>query len=223
MQKIILPCLSCIILWYWMQSFLLAPLRETAAVMAHLDPTEIIAVPYPLDRLAWFVGLTVTFCWLIMLSSWSHPRVMLRHMSHLLQGTLVSFVAILLCGADPWNNVIHTLGSALYLTNLALVMHPWSDTDLKSSFAESMNHYLDGNDSMTCSRFYGTVFGTIPFQVLNILDWGSQVQRWPLPILIGSTYGWIGGTLVGIMVSHGRTQIANASGTQEGNVTKKPS
>lgn len=170
--------------------------------MAHLDPTEIIVVPYPLERLAWFVGLTVFFGWLVVLSSWSHPRVMLQHLSHLVQGTLLSSIAIILCGADPWTNILHTLGSALYLTNLALFVHPWSDTELKSTFPDSMYHYLDRNDSMMSCRLCGTVLGTIPFQVLNVLDWGIQVQRWPLPVIIGSTYGWIGGTLVGIVLTH---------------------
>ena len=203
-----------------MQSFLLAPLRETAAAMAHLDPTEIVAVPYPLERLAWFVGLTVTFGWLLMLSSWSHPLMMFQHLSNLLQGTLVSCIAIILCGADPWNNILHTLGSALYLTNLALFMRPLSDTDLKLSFADSIHHTLDGTDRMTSCRLYGTVLGTIPFQVLNVLDWGIQVQRWPLPVLIGSTYGWIGGTLVGIILTW---QSTTGSSTPAADVIKKPS
>ena len=207
-----------------MQSFLLGPLQEMAAVMAHLDPTEIIVVPYPLERLAWFVGLTVTFRWLLALSSWSHPRLMLQHLSHLIQGTLLSCIVIILCGADPFTNFLHTLGSALYLTNLALFVHPWSDSELKSSFSDSMYHYLDDNDSMTSCRLRGTVLGTIPFQVLNVLDWGIQVQRWPLPVLIGSTYGWIGGTLLGIVLSHVKSRTALvAPNTPLVHSIKKPS
>lgn len=198
LQKFVRPCFSCFALWYWMQSFLLHPLEESAVAMAHLDPTEIKAVPYPLERLGYFVGITTTFV-MLLLVSWWHPPTLWNYMSHVGQGTIVSYLAILLCGADPWNDVAHTIWTSLYLANLALMNPRLSERPAPASFVTHVNQLLEFNGSMASCRFYGTLLGTIPFQILNVLDWGSQVQRWPLPVLIGSTYGWIGGTVVGLL------------------------
>lgn len=40
----------------------------------------------------------------------------------------------------------------------------------------------------------GTVFGVSICSILNILDWGSQLQRWPVPIILGTTVGHACGT-----------------------------
>jgi hypothetical protein len=60
--------------------------------------------------------------------------------------------------------------------------------------------HCDDNDTMmnTC-RFYATLLITIPFQILQILDSGLQVQRWPIPLLLGSTVGWVVGNIVGLL------------------------
>lgn len=41
-----------------------------------------------------------------------------------------------------------------------------------------------------------TVATTIPFQILLLYDRGWQAQRWPVPIILGSTCGWLLGTVL---------------------------
>jgi hypothetical protein len=42
------------------------------------------------------------------------------------------------------------------------------------------------------------ILTSVPFSVVTILDAGMQIQRWPLPILLGTTYGYVIGTFVGV-------------------------
>jgi hypothetical protein len=39
----------------------------------------------------------------------------------------------------------------------------------------------------------------IPFPILRLYDRGWQVQRWPVPIVLGTTYGWIAGMVGGTL------------------------
>jgi hypothetical protein len=48
-------------------------------------------------------------------------------------------------------------------------------------------------------QFYGTWLVCIPCQILQILDWGIQIQRWPLPIVLGCTIGWVLGNVIGCL------------------------
>jgi hypothetical protein len=218
--KLLHPCFSCFALGYWIQSFLLDPLEESAVAMAHLDPTEIKAVAYPLERLGYFVGLTITSFMLLSIPWW-HPTVLWNYVTYVGQGTIVSYLAMILCGADPWNNVAHTIWTSLYMANLAL-MNPCLSGPAPASFVSHVNQLLEFNGIIASSQFYGTLFGIIPFQILNVLDWGSQVQRWPLPVLIGSTYGWIGGTVVG-MIYYLAIIMSSTSSTLVLAGVKKPS
>ena len=43
----------------------------------------------------------------------------------------------------------------------------------------------------------GTLIGMSACAILRILDHGMQIQRYPLPIIIGATYGGCGGVLIG--------------------------
>ena len=45
----------------------------------------------------------------------------------------------------------------------------------------------------------GTLIGMSACTILRILDHGMQIQRYPLPIIIGATYGSCGGILIGLV------------------------
>lgn len=40
---------------------------------------------------------------------------------------------------------------------------------------------------------------TIPMQILLLYDRGWQWQRWPIPVVLGSTLGWIGANILGTL------------------------
>ena len=48
---------------------------------------------------------------------------------------------------------------------------------------------IDDNHIFTRWIMYATIITTIPFQILNILDHGIQIQRWPIPMILGATIG----------------------------------
>lgn len=45
----------------------------------------------------------------------------------------------------------------------------------------------------------GTIAGAVVFQILRLYDRGWQVQRWPVPVILGSTIGWTVGAFVGAL------------------------
>ena len=49
--------------------------------------------------------------------------------------------------------------------------------------------------------YYGSIIGMIVASILRVLDIGLQVQRHPMPIILGYTYGSIGGLLVWILIT----------------------
>lgn len=61
------------------------------------------------------------------------------------------------------------------------------------------DHKAHCDDTMKTCRFTATLLITIPFQILQILDSGNQVQRWPIPLVLGSTVGWVVGSVVGLL------------------------
>lgn len=48
----------------------------------------------------------------------------------------------------------------------------------------------------------GTLIGMSACTILRILDHGMQIQRYPLPIIVGATYGSCGGILIGALLTH---------------------
>lgn len=58
--------------------------------------------------------------------------------------------------------------------------------------------------SIQCMHQYallGTASGMVACAILRILDHGMQTQRYPMPILIGATFGRFAGTLMGALIS----------------------
>mmetsp|Transcript_20423 Transcript_20423/g.30307 ORF Transcript_20423/g.30307 Transcript_20423/m.30307 type:complete len:213 (+) Transcript_20423:179-817(+) len=207
MKMILLQCITCATLWYSFQHILLTPLKDSSVEMAHMDPTDIIVIPYTLERLSFYVSVVVIVFLALSIKTWyKNPGIsILNIVLQILYAAFILFGIFVLCGADPTRHIFHTILSALYVAALAWLT-PISNKTTKSNFSVQLSQRLQlQTDILASYRLYGTVLGIIPLQILNILDWGAQVQRWPLPLLIGSTYGWIVGTLVGIIQTQLRT------------------
>jgi len=167
--------------------------------MAHMDPSDIILTPYALERLSLYVN--VVFATFLALASIQTQckRSIMNLVLEVFYATLMFWGIFVLCGADPTQNILHTLWSALYVATLAWLT-PYNNTRKSNNFSAKLSlKLLFQDDTLASYQLYGTVLGMIPVQILNILDWGAQVQRWPLPLLVGSTFGWVVGTLVGII------------------------
>lgn len=164
-----------------------------------MDPSDIILTPYALERLSLYV--TVVFTTFLALASIQTQciRSIMNLVLEVFYATLLFLGIFVLCGADPTQNILHTLWSALYVATLTWLT-PCNNTRKSNIFSAKLSLKLQLQDDILASyQLYGTVLGMIPVQILNILDWGAQVQRWPLPLLVGSTFGWVVGTSVGVI------------------------
>mmetsp|Transcript_0 Transcript_0/g.1 ORF Transcript_0/g.1 Transcript_0/m.1 type:complete len:191 (-) Transcript_0:10-582(-) len=47
----------------------------------------------------------------------------------------------------------------------------------------------------------GTIIGMGAFSILRILDHGMQIQRYPIPIIVGATWGNCGGVLISTAIT----------------------
>lgn len=137
-----------------------------------MDPSEIIAVPLPINDVVTFVGFSCLTLFLVTVSWWDGFAILWTVVRRIVTTTLIMLGTFILCGAHPIHNITHTLWAALYTACLLL----WRPNDDNKKSRHHVNTIL---------------LVAIPFQILNILDTGLQVQRWPIPILIGGSVGWI--------------------------------
>ena len=172
-----------------------------------MDPTEIIATPLEAPSVGFFTGISVLVLF-AMSVKWWEPKQLLLETRNFILATLLTLFAMVLCGADPTENQVHTLWASLYAAALVWLSPPLTDasTTTVSDFQSAlltrlrwMSHRTP-NEKLSFCRFYATLLVAVPFQILNILDWGAQIQRWPLPIILGCTFGWIAGSLFALLL-----------------------
>lgn len=201
-----------------------------------MDPTEIVLVPYNLQRLLLFVTLTV-----LLLLCVIHPvRSWPAALGHLILLSTICFGLFILCGASPYENVLHTALASTYFVTLGWSVTPIfeaSTTVSSMSWYEQFRRNLqiwrnDHNSTMTLPQkqqsylqkivLLSCIACTIPLQVLLLFDRGWQWQRWPIPVILGSTFGYVGGTiLASIYVSSNYFVTRNKSDTKK--MEKDPS
>lgn len=157
-----------------------------------MDPSEIIKIPFPQKRLTNFTMAPVVFIMLIWLR-YSPDRLTSRILS-LVKLTILTYGLFGLCGSNIVENAGHSVTAALYVAALASTTSSGEPT---SRIAEELP-FMDSSNLLAFCRLYGMILTSIPFQVVNILDAGLQIQRWPLTIIIGVTYGYVIGTFVGV-------------------------
>ena len=118
-------------------------------------------------------------------------------------GTLFIFVCVHICGASPMKNVILTMLSSLYISSTTIARAYISSENIGGKFDDIFYSLVLVNSDVSHFQMslqfvlYFTFFGTMIATILLTFDWGAQVQRWPVPILLGCTYG----NSVGIILS----------------------
>jgi hypothetical protein len=208
-----------------------------------MDPTDIVKVPYDLERLCLYVASVVVVLLATALErNW-------RKIPGLAVLTLLGHGVIVLCGASPLRNPWHTLTASLYTTALILFDPPIfghdKDNDDESTATASSNNaatalkqqqqhkessagvswypqlqlLLRGTrpkqrqrgatassmqqqqrqDKVAMAVAHSVAACLIPCQILLLYDHGMQIQRWPVPIIMASTYGWAVGLVVGTL------------------------
>lgn len=170
-----------------------------------MDPTEIISIPFPAETLGFFVGMVSIVMFLVSVKWWEPWKLFSETKDYVLFATL-AFFAMTLCGVNPSKDPLHTMWCTVYVSTLAW-LSPGSSSPKIESFRSRLlrrtrvDSTMSRDDIMASCRCLSTLLVSIPFQVLHILDWGAQIQRWPLPIIIGCTVGWVVGTTLGSLIS----------------------
>lgn len=160
-------------------------------------------MPYNFKRLFLFV-VSVAFAFL-------HQK---RNF-HVFPISILALSIMLLSGASTTQYLGHTILAALYSTTLALWDPPLT-CGLVSSPAKSLGTVSSPSSrSLTVelitrlrkvqsveeyvqrSVAQGTITGCVLMQILRLYDRGWQVQRWPIPVILGSTLGWCIGLILG--------------------------
>jgi len=108
------------------------------------------------------------------------------------------FILFGLCGNYLVENCQHSILAALYVSTLLCT----NLTEKRSSNILEELPFYDQSDLLATCRLYCTLAFVIPFSILSVLDHGSQMQRWPVPVLMGSTYGIVFGSFIGITLSY---------------------
>jgi hypothetical protein len=180
-------------------------LHSILSSQAHLDPTEIIAVPIPLFRLENFVGFAALVLFIVSVPWWELV-VLVNTLKTLGITTFAILGMAILCGAHPLHNLLYTVLASFYVASLVSLNPPVFNDATRTTnntqlllFTRRIDALTRGDDVIQSFRLYTTLLTMIPFQILNILDSGLQVQRWPLPMLLGSTVGWILGSVLGLL------------------------
>jgi len=182
-----------------------------------MDPTEIIAVPYDLERLAIYTAVVVFAAIVIREPVEAWPTALWQWG----QRTFACFGLFVLCGASPYEKLVHTLLAAAYFAMLcwcdAPVFSATTTTQRNASSMVSLNeqlqqrlrarhhhHSMPQQAQKQCLLqtivLYACIACTIPLQILLLYDRGWQLQRWPIPVILGVTIGWVAGTVFGTLV-----------------------
>lgn len=123
---------------------------------------------------------------------------------------MVVYALFALCGDNIVKHYQHSLSAALYVA--ALASTTWTGTT-SSNILEELPFY-DFSNLLAASRLYCMALVAIPFQILNTLDAGLQMQRWPIPIVLGSTYGYVFGTYLGLFLLYAQNKNKPAQKAQ---------
>jgi len=169
-------------------------------------------VPYDSQRLAIYVG-SVVLCTIMFrypVDDW------LKIFLQLLQLTTTCFGLFILCGASPYEKLTHTALAAAYFATLCWCEAPVFAADtvtfdgsmtLQQQFHQRLRGRVLHKSTIIQQRqnllqtivLYSCISCTIPLQILLLYDRGWQLQRWPIPVILGSTIGSIGGTVFGTL------------------------
>ena len=157
-----------------------------------MDPSEIIAIPADIRRLTIFTALPVVVIMLLWLK-YAANRLTSNLLS-LTKLTLVIYGLFGVAGTNIVENYRHSLTAALFVA--ALASTTWTGEETSNVLKELP--FADSSDIIAFCRLYGMILTTVPFSVTTILDAGMQIQRWPLPVICGCSYGYTIGTLIGV-------------------------
>jgi hypothetical protein len=195
LQRVFLGMVSAGLLVVWMQSFLLEPLKDAEVDMANMDPSDILKVPYPLERLQFFVLAPTTL--ILFMKLIQNPQKLFSYIVAIFRFSVLIYGLMGLCGAHIVEHYQESGLTAIYTA--ALVSTTFVSDELTADVLNQIP-IRDMTDMLSVCRFYGMAVGCLPFQLLLVLDKGMQTQRWPIPVILGVTLGYVVGSIMGLIL-----------------------
>lgn len=137
--------------------------------------------------------------------------------SFITPGSLFIYALFIICGIHPMYFPKQTILTSLYVAmNIIFATPLLEETDHASAIKENQSsssllskhmkvwHYLLGpaqnsQQNLHQTSFYGSLIGMVATSILRILDHGMQIQRHPVPILIGFSWGYVVGLCFGVI------------------------
>jgi thiamine transporter ThiT len=190
----------------------------TCIIQYHLDPSVIIQTPLPPEFLVKVI--TYSFGWNIIALLAIHltapakrPRI-ISTITSIVSGSIFTYLIFILCGFHPGYFPIQTLLASFYVamnTALCATSIPEEDSIKENQSIDSLIskqikvwNYLLGPSVNSVqflhqATFYGSLIGMGVLSILRILDHGMQIQRHPVPILLGLVWGRVGGLVAGLI------------------------
>ena len=147
------------------------------------------------------------------------------------RGILVGFVVILcvstsitlfvffLCGDNPFEHILQSLFASYYVTLLSLgsssLLRPGTPVTttwtryFRSDSSDDIQRLMDDSRNILWQviiggrplEFFSSILILIPCMILRILDHGMQIQRWPVPVLLGITAGFTIGNILSVLMA----------------------
>lgn len=186
-----------------------------------MDPSIIIGTPLPLENLFSFVALSLVWSFVIACiekammtrdSQYDHNGIFHAAMIVVVHTIIIHFIFIL-CGIHPKIFPLHTLLSAFYVSfNTPQSIHQFVAANLTSqnqplvpNEPAKQQHYVQRNSTRLQLHYQlttlGMIIGMVVIAILRVLDHGMQIQRYPIPIIVGATWGSCGGVAVAAILA----------------------
>jgi len=223
----VLALVNCLFLILILQSNILKPLDVDAVAMAGLDPIDIISAPLDTNQIArttiMAVSSTLFFSSVSQIIGKQDSDLhTIRKLVMVLKKTifrgfflatlgfgLVVLVCAIVGGAPPVENMKLTALASVYTACLAFAPIFMSCMPSGSSIERIFMRLVCGSvasekentvfEQMLRFSLYGVLFGVMFSMVLLTLDWGAQSQRWPVPFMLGSTFGHVTGAAIALI------------------------
>jgi hypothetical protein len=187
----------------------------------HLDPSIIIQTPIPIEvilkliaySLVWDVILLLLANILFMPQSKSFPHS--PSPLSIVTGSIFIYLVFIISGFHPSYFPKQTLLSSIYVAVHTICTPIVSDTTedpikenqgeihATTKMIQVWSHLFGPSQSKLQSlhraTFYGSLVGMGLMALLRILDHGMQIQRHPVPILLGCAWGRVVGLIIGVL------------------------
>ena len=128
-----------------------------------MDPSEIIKVPYDLNRLCIFVSVPCVS--LLFITFVNEPMTLMKYIVSVVRFALISYAMMGLCGANIVENYQHSICCAMYISSLLVT----TITDLDNPSGKILDQLpFYGNSSnggmVPKFRLYSMLLMIIPFK-----------------------------------------------------------